>query len=99
MLWAGATTSHAAESDIEAFICTYDWPCEKALRVAYCESSMDPRAYSAGQYGLFQVAYRWHARRVNSPEDLFDPATNIRVAHAIWLDNGGWGPWPTCGLR
>ena len=101
MLWAGATASlaTAADTDIEELICTYDWDCAKAIRVAFCESSMNPRAENVGQVGLFQIAYRWHSRRVESIDDLYDPETNIRVAHDIYVDNRGWGPWPHCGLR
>lgn len=66
------------------------------MAVARCESTMNPMAYSVGQYGLFQVAYRYHAERVNAPEDLYDPAINVAVAFSIYSASG-WGPWPVCG--
>ena len=101
-LWVGATAPRAMaadqQSEIESLICQYDWDCQKAIRVAFCESSMNPRAENVGQIGLFQVAYRWHSRRVSSIDDLYDPAINVRVAHQIWSEQG-FSPWPVCGLR
>lgn len=37
--------------------------------------------------GLMQVNVRWHKHRVNRPEDLLDPLTNVRVAADILLEN------------
>lgn len=106
MLWVGTTAQPATAADtdeIKAMICNpeYTWDCSKAIRVAQCESHpwLDERAYNYGQYGVFQIAYEWHARRVERAEDLYDPAINVRVAHEIYVDNRGWTPWPTCGLR
>jgi hypothetical protein len=83
----------------EALICAYSWPCEQALRVAQCESSMNPRAYSAGNRGWFQIHGPSHAHRVGGNlEALYDPAVNTRVAHEIWREQG-WRPWPACGTR
>lgn len=54
---------------------------------------MNPRAYNAGSYGLFQVQYASHSARVGgSVELLYDPVVNVRVAHEIWASSG-WGPW------
>ena len=104
LLWTAASSAAAADTDeIKAMICNpaYTWDCAKAIRVAQCESHpwLDERAYNYGQYGVFQVAYEWHSRRVNYAEELFDAAINVRVAHDIYMDNRGWTPWPTCGLR
>jgi hypothetical protein len=70
----------------------YPWPVDEALRVVACESSGDPSAYYAGNYGLFQInAVHW--RRVSGDlEALFDPLVNTRVAYEIWADQG-WAPW------
>ena len=99
-LWLGtmAVPVTAADQDIEALICQYDWDCAKAIRVAFCESTLNPRAENVGQIGLFQIAYRWHSRRVESADALYDPETNIRIAHQIWREQS-WAPWPHCGLR
>lgn len=73
-----------------------------ALRVAQCESKMNPGALSAsGTYaGLFQVGNFWaddFARVTGSSyyDGRFDPSANARFA--AWLayeaDGGGWQHW------
>lgn len=83
-------------SDVAALVCAYPWPCEWALAVVACESSWDPRAYNEGNYGLFQVHYLSHVRRVDGPpEILYDPEVNVKMAYEIWSENGA-APWPNC---
>jgi hypothetical protein len=84
---------------IRELICSYGWDCAEALGVVYgnarCphgESTGNPNAFNAGNYGLFQIN-AVHAAKVGGPlEWLFDPAVNVRVAYEIWSDQG-WGPW------
>jgi len=33
--------------------------------------------------GLLQINIRWHGHRVDDPESLFDPATNLKIGAAI----------------
>lgn len=67
-------------------------------RVLLCESSGDPRAYAAGNYGLLQIN-GIHSHLVGGdPSALYDPETNIRIAHDLWLSRG-YRPWPVCGTR
>lgn len=86
------------EGELEALICSYDWDCGTALRVAACESTMNPGAISpGGDMGLMQVnpvhrgrvadmGYEW--------EHLLDPAVNLEVAWSIYADAGhSWRPW------
>ena len=74
----------------------------KAIRVARCESSLNPKATSSrGTYlGLWQFSRStWQAyggqgsdpRAVNSYRQT-------QVAWTLYQDRG-WGPWPTCGKR
>jgi hypothetical protein len=67
------------------------------------ESSGNPRAYNGSgndaSYGLWQInmiGSLGPARRaqfgLSSNEDLFDPATNARVAVSIY-NSSGWGAW------
>lgn len=88
-----------ASSSVEQMICRLSWPCQRAIQVARCESTLDPRAYNAAGpfYGLFQIAYGSHAQRIGyrGPEALYDAQTNIRVAYQIWTERG-WGAWPNC---
>lgn len=84
--------------DIEALICSYAWDCGTALRIARCESGLDPGAIGAGSIGLMQIQAVWHhdklqavTGRVNY-DDLLDPHINLEVAWIIYADQG-WGPW------
>ncbi len=74
-------------------ICSYGWDCATALRVAACESGMNPGAVgSAGERGIFQV-HPVHRSWLGARWDrLFDPAVNVAVAFEMWSAQG-WGPW------
>ncbi len=87
------TPAPVAPPTLEQLICAQPWPCSQAIAVARCESTMNPRAYNAGNYGLMQVNYGAHASLVARPEDLYDAETNLRVAYQIYASAGGWGPW------
>ena len=72
---------------------------DKAVRVADCESGLNPRAVSpgGGNHGLFQIntvhkpmvqgmGYSW--------TQIYDPYVNARVAKRIFDSAGGsWSPW------
>ena len=62
-----------------------------ALRVAFCESSMNPRAKNStsSARGLFQIMQSWH--RINE-KWLFNEDVNIEVAYQLWTEQG-WTPW------
>lgn len=81
--------------DLETLICSYGWDCATALRVARCESTMNPGAVGgAGERGLFQI-HPVHAPALGDRwGQLFDPAVNVQVAFEMWSTQG-WGPW-TC---
>ena len=71
----------------------------KAVRVADCESNLNPRAVSAGggNHGLFQInsvhkatvekmGYKW--------DQIYDPYVNSKVARKLFNDAGkSWSPW------
>ncbi len=72
---------------------------DEAIRVAHCESTLNPGAVSSGggNWGLFQIntvhrgrvadmGYSWH--------QMLMPYQNAQVAADIWAEQG-WGPW-TC---
>lgn len=84
-----------APVDVVALICSYPWPCQQALSVAYCESHYLVTAYNAGNYGIFQLN-AVHVSRVGGKGNeylLWVAEINVRVAYEIWRDNAGWGPW------
>ena len=86
-------------TDVAALICSMAWPCHEALAVAWCESNHQPGAISpdGANVGLMQINLI-HYRRVGAESraaavgPLLDAATNLRVAFAIWSDQG-WAPW------
>lgn len=74
----------------------------RAIKVAKCESSLDPKAVSpSGKYrGLWQFSVpTW--KDYDGPGD--DPIEvgarkQTEVAYRLWLDRR-WQPWPTCGAK
>jgi hypothetical protein len=93
------TTPRAVpESWLRDLVCSYDWDCGTAMRVAWCESSYRPDVISpTNDYGLMQVNRRAHSGRVAAMgytwDDLLSPGPNLEVAWAIYAEAGGWGPW------
>lgn len=73
---------------------------ETALRVAICESSLNPSAYNpAGYGGLFQHSLEYWPSRAEAAgwagASVYDPHANSAVA--AWLQSqSGWAPWPNC---
>ncbi len=67
------------------------------VRVATCESGLNPRASNGGRYlGLFQQAAAYWAGRAAqygmAGRSAFDPYANAYVS-ARMVAAGGWGPW------
>ena len=60
---------------------------EKALKVARCESGLNPLAYNrSGPYiGLYQIE--------NGPSDARENVAQASRMH----ERRGWQPWPVCG--
>jgi hypothetical protein len=97
-----------AEGSIEALICSVGFPdCEKALRVARCESGPDYYApIDKYHVGTFQIAHAYHAGKFAAHGwDIFihgeDIYKNSVVALEILASAGYvWtGHWPNCGYR
>ena len=91
-----------AQIDWRALVCSYDWPCDEALRVVAGPTPACPSGESGGRWwvsngpneGGFQVNIDAHANLLQPGESLFDPVVNVRVAYAIWTDSGGnWSQW------
>jgi hypothetical protein len=84
-----------SSEQVIAAICALPWPCEKMVRIASCESGLNPRAVNpAGYYGLFQIS--------NFIDGWDDPVINATFAYEHKylpsLSRGGDGlsPWPVC---
>lgn len=68
----------------------------QAVRVAMCESSMNPNAYNGilGAAGLFQIIPGTFASTSYAGGSVYDPATNIRAAYEIFARDGySWREW------
>lgn len=82
---------------IESLICSvFAEDCDRAVRVARCESHLNPAARNAsGAAGLFQLlghADLYAAHGWDAATDWSDPYKNTVVAHDLW-SSSGWGPW------
>ncbi len=91
-------------SDVEWLIRqTFPESPDKAVRVARCESRLNPRAVNGQHLGVMQVATVVHAELIRDmgyePADLLDLRINLQVARAVYdgADGGprGWAAW-TC---
>ena len=72
----------------------YGQPREDMLRVARCESVLDPNAVNASSNasGLFQFLPSTWATTPYADQDIFDPVANAEAAAWMW-DNGRRGEW------
>ncbi len=76
----------------------YPWPQQTAMTICEMESGgvatasnwKDSHEGCNGSFGLFQIGCLHGVDR----EDLYDPATNIKVAYQLWKENG-FKPWST----
>ena len=86
------------EPDIEAIICSFDWPqgCDYWIAVAWCESTLgtDPWAYDVRNpyTGLFQV---WSGHGYGFTW-LSDDANNTLAAWELSREGTVTSPWPYC---
>lgn len=93
-----------AMSDVEwAIRSTFPETPDRAVRIARCESGLDPDALNGEHVGIMQIATKVHARLIAklgyTVGDLFGIRANLHVARAIFdgADGGprGWAAW-TC---
>jgi hypothetical protein len=73
---------------------------DKAVRVARCESRLDPKAYNPRGYaGVYQQATRYWPSRATDygfrDYSVYNGRANIMVSVRM-AHRGGWGPW-ACG--
>jgi hypothetical protein len=69
---------------------------EQAVRVARCESTLNPTATNGHHAGLFQVAEPYHRARIArlgfTWAQMLEPAPNTAVAADLYAESG-WQPW------
>jgi hypothetical protein len=73
---------------------------DKAVRVARCESRLDPDAYNSGGYaGVYQQATKYWPSRATiygfRDYSVYNGRANVMVSVRM-AHRGGWGPW-ACG--
>ena len=90
-----ATSGSAVEAAIRQW---FPENYSTALRIARCESSLNPRAVGGGNsYGLFQI-HHVHRRNfasvtgVSWEQGWFDPQHNSHYARNLY-NHQGWRPW------
>lgn len=95
-----------ARADLEALICSFDWPCDRAIAIFACESVhfrpdvvYGPTVSATNDRGITQTnavhAEKYAARGWNYYTDAFVPTKNLTIAYQIYDDMGGFSPW-TC---
>ena len=73
---------------------------DKAVRVAACESGLNPGAISSGgtYQGLFQLGPHIVAVHAYGGNRL-DARQNALAARDLRVSRGNWSAWPYCGRR
>lgn len=64
----------------------------------FCESSGNPNAYAAGNFGLMQINGIHSVLVGGDPSVFYDPETNVAMAYRLYSERG-WQPWGSCGSR
>jgi len=71
----------------------YGWDYEKIIKIAQCESGLNPEAYNVNiggsvDRGLMQI----NSIHGHNPSELFNPKMNVYHAYQIWKVQG-YNPW------
>lgn len=89
---------------LEGLICSFQWDCARATSIFACESVhfrpdvvYGPTVSATNDRGISQTnaihAWRYTEHGWDYYTDAFDPEKNLIVAHEIYVDGGGFGPW------
>lgn len=88
-----------APGSVESIVCSvFGDTCPRALRIATCESDLDPSAYNrSGASGLFEIMLPLHADVFDahgwSASDWADPFKNATVAYDLSSGGANWSAW------
>lgn len=90
-------------TDVEAVVCSAGWPdCNKALRVARCESGLRVQPFNGWHVGPFQLSQDHVAKFAAHGWDYYSDGVDLYKNSVIALEiysQQGWEPWPYCGYR
>lgn len=82
---------------IKSVFSSYGLDGNAAVRVATCESGLNPRATNGSHDGLFQQARQYWAGRSRqygmAGRSAYDPFANATVSAGMVRDTGGWSHW------
>lgn len=93
------TAQPASASSVQRTICgVFKKRCAQAIRVARCESGLNPRAVSrTGDVGLMQINYSAHHWPGESFAEfrrrMSDPMRNLRYAYRLSRGGTSWSHW------
>lgn len=84
---------------IKQYICSKNWDCNTAIRIATCESGLRPDAVgdlhldngTNPSYGIFQLRYFSGSR--GTKEQLLTATYNIDKAYEMSGGGTNWSPW------
>lgn len=84
---------------IKQYICSKSWDCATAIRIATCESGLNPNAYNGNvgtgdnSVGIFQINILGALAKSRPSKDWLLIATNnIDYAYQMYSKQG-WAPW------
>lgn len=84
---ASPVLDEATKQRVIAAIFSYsDWDANRMLRIAMCESGLNPWAVNGKHHGIFQIA--------NSTLGLIEE--HVALAHSMWVHRG-YQPWECRG--
>lgn len=91
-----APVAHSGNcSAYKGLVAKYNWNVNTAMAIMQAESGCNTAAISPTcDHGLMQINCVHRDMVGGDLNKLHDPATNIRVAYAIY-SGGGWSPWTT----
>lgn len=92
-----STTTYSREEVKAGIRSAWGGDDEEAIRIADCESGLNPRAgSSSGHYGLWQMRMEtWHSYGGSGDPRDASPAAQTAAAWRLFQQRG-WSPWAGC---
>ena len=87
-------------AEVEALVCTFDWPCATAVCIAWAESEGEWWAESeTDDHGLMQLNRPTYERVFGERwAGVYEPARNVELAYEVFERWGRtFGAWTSAG--